>query len=205
MRTFLASGSSGAALARHLVDKAAARALPLDTLRLLAPVEAGGKLLAHLVNYAGHDAEAKIKIPVKPFFFLKTASSLCNPGDPLYTHPVSAKLDHDVELAVVIGTPVRDADASTAMASVAGYTVCNDASYRDLQMNEGFPDINSSYGKNWTRAKGLDNACPLGPWLVLADEMPEPYPLAITCRVNGVVRQHDSTTARATWCTRLQR
>lgn len=193
MRRFLAAGDTALALASQLVLKAAAHAMPVSTATLLAPVETGGKLIAHVVNYAGHDKEAKVKIPAKPFFFVKTTSSLCNPGDPLFEHPVSAKLDHEIELAVVIGRPVRDATVADAMSHVAGFAVCNDVSYRDLQMNEGYPDLNTSYGKNWTQAKGLDHACPIGPWLVLRDEMPEPYPLRMTCRVNGRVRQQDDT------------
>ena len=76
---------------------------------------------------------------------------------------------------------------------VAGYMIVNDVSYRDLQFNEGADDLNRSYGKNWTQGKGMDLSCPMGPHLVLCDEMPEPYPLQLTCRVNGTVRQSANT------------
>jgi 2-keto-4-pentenoate hydratase/2-oxohepta-3-ene-1,7-dioic acid hydratase in catechol pathway len=102
-------------------------------------------------------------------------------------------LDHEVELGIVIGKVGRNISARNAPAHVAGYIVVNDVSYRDLQFNEGADDLNGSYGKNWTQGKGMDLSCPMGPHLVLSDEMPEPYPLQLTCRVNGSVRQSANT------------
>ncbi|MBC7801167.1 MAG: fumarylacetoacetate hydrolase family protein, partial [Gemmatimonadaceae bacterium] len=165
----------------------------VDQIKVLAPFEAGSKILAHVVNYYGHDKEAKVKVPAKPFFFQKPASSVANPGDPIIAHSASSKLDHEIEIAIVIGRAGRNIAPQDALAHVAGYSVLNDVSYRDFQMNDGYPDLNTSYGKNWTQAKGLDGACPMGPVLVLVDEMPEPYPLRKTCRVNGVLRQDASS------------
>lgn len=194
----LADEPTRAALIGRILSAGDAGSVPLAQARLLAPIETGSKILAHVVNYPGHDAEARVKMPEKPFFFVKTPSSVANPGDPIFAHPVSAKLDHEVEVAIVIGRAGRDIPAERALDHVAGYTVANDVSYRDLQMNEDFPALNQSYGKNWTQAKGLDNACPLGPVLTLADELAEPYPLAMTCRVNGEIRQKAST-AEMVW------
>lgn len=194
----LADEPARAALIGRILSAGEAGSVPLAQARLLAPIETGSKILAHVVNYPGHDAEARVKMPEKPFFFIKTSSSVANPGDPIFTHPVSAKLDHEVEVAIVIGRAGRDIPAERALDHVAGYTIANDVSYRDLQMNEDFPALNQSYGKNWTQAKGLDNACPLGPVLTLTDELAEPYPLAMTCRVNGEIRQKVST-AEMVW------
>lgn len=198
LRLFLFAGEAGREAAEHVADARRHTAEPFASVQILAPFEAGSKILAHVVNYPGHDADAKVKMPEKPFFFVKTSSSIANPGDPIFAHPVSRKLDHEIELAVVIGRAGRDIRPEQAYGHVAGYTICNDVSYRDLQMNEDFPALNRSYGKNWTQAKGLDNACPFGPVLTLSDEMREPYPLQMICRVNGEVRQQAST-AEMVW------
>jgi 2-keto-4-pentenoate hydratase/2-oxohepta-3-ene-1,7-dioic acid hydratase in catechol pathway len=146
-----------------------------------------------VVNYYGHDIDAKVKVPAKPFFFQKPASCVANPEDPITKHPISSKLDHEIEIGVVIGETGRDIPSELAYDYVGAYTIINDVSYRDLQMNEGLDDLNKSYGKNWTQGKGLDFSCPMGPLVVLADEMDQPYPLSMTCKVNGVVRQKAST------------
>jgi 2-keto-4-pentenoate hydratase/2-oxohepta-3-ene-1,7-dioic acid hydratase in catechol pathway len=193
IRLFLAGGVGIRCAARELIAHTVVPRKPLADVRLLAPFESGAKILAHVVNYRGHDAEAGVKLPAKPFFFQKPGSSVANPGDPQLTHRLSRKLDHEVELGIVIGAMGRNIRPEDALAHVGGYTIVNDVSYRDLQMNEGFPDLNLNYGKNWTAAKGLDFACPIGPVLVLTDEMPEPYPLLMTCRVNGRIRQQANT------------
>jgi 2-keto-4-pentenoate hydratase/2-oxohepta-3-ene-1,7-dioic acid hydratase in catechol pathway len=193
MRLFLAGGKTLQQLVRAVAQDSQQPHQAIESLRLLAPFQQGSKILAHVVNYFGHDKEAKVKVPDKPFYFQKPGSSVTNPGDPIYAHAVSNKLDHEVELAVVIGSVCRNIPAAQAYEHVAGYTIINDVSYRDIQMNEGMDDLNKSYGKNWTQAKGLDAAAPIGPVLVLADEMPNPYPLDIECRVNGRVRQKAST------------
>lgn len=189
LRLFLAS-EGARQCARQLAASKHVPSRALGDVRLLAPFEQGSKILAHVVNYVGHDAEAKVKVPEKPFFFQKPGSCVGNPGDPIIAHSSSSKLDHEVEIAVMIGKVGRNISRRDAMSHVGGYAVLNDVSYRDYQMNDGFPDLNTSYGKNWTKAKGLDLACPMGPMLVLSDEMPEPYPLQKICRVNGKVRQN---------------
>lgn len=195
LRAFLHAGEAGRAAATMLGERARHARLDRSNVRLLAPYEVGAKVLAQVVNYPGHDEEAKVKLPAKPFFFQKPGSSISNPGDPIVAHSVSKKLDHESELVVVIGRIGRNIAAEDAYAHVAGYTIGNDVSYRDFQMNEDFPDLNASYGKNWTQGKGLDMACPIGPALVLTDEVAVPYPLRLTCRVNGDVRTDASTEA----------
>jgi 2-keto-4-pentenoate hydratase/2-oxohepta-3-ene-1,7-dioic acid hydratase in catechol pathway len=189
LRLFVAGGVAFREMASAIARRSQLPALEMASLRLLAPFEAGSKILAHVVNYYGHDKEAKVKVPAKPFFFQKPSSSVANPGDTIIAHRSSHKLDHEVEIGILIGRGGRNIDANAAFEHVAGYMVLNDVSYRDFQMNDGYPDLNTSYGKNWTQAKGLDAACPMGPLLVLTDEMPEPYPLRKQCRVNGKVRQ----------------
>lgn len=189
LRLFLAGGVALRDMVSTIARRSQLPALEMASLRLLAPFEAGSKILAHVVNYYGHDKEAKVKVPAKPFFFQKPSSSVANPGDTIVAHRASHKLDHEVEIGIMIGRVGRSIDAEDAFDHVAGYMVLNDVSYRDFQMNDGYPDLNTSYGKNWTQAKGLDAACPMGPVLVLTDELREPYPLRKQCRVNGKVRQ----------------
>lgn len=190
MRSFLAGGET----TRELVGKLGRDAAPVSKdIRLLAPFQSGSKILAHVVNYFDHGAEANLKAPEKPFFFYKPSSSVSNPDDPIIAHSISSRLDHEVELAVVIGRMALNVREEDAYEYVAGYTIANDVSFRDLQTNAGFQSLTPRYGQNWTQGKGLDLACPMGPVLVLNDELPTPYPLQISCRVNGEVRQQAST------------
>jgi 2-keto-4-pentenoate hydratase/2-oxohepta-3-ene-1,7-dioic acid hydratase in catechol pathway len=193
IRLFLCGGVGSRVAARSVIERSRHNRQSLSLCQLLAPYQLGSKILAMVVNYHGHDKEAKVKIPAKPFFFQKPGSCVANPDDPIVKHRISAKLDHEIEIGVIIGKTGRDISAELAYDYVGGYTIVNDVSYRDLQMNEGLDDLNKSYGKNWTQGKGLDASCPMGPVLVLTDEMAEPYPLAITCKVNNVVRQQANT------------
>lgn len=193
LRLFLLAGSQGREAATLVAERSRLPRLRLEELHCLAPFEPGGKILAHVVNYRGHDRDAGVTAPSKPFFFQKPSSSVSGPGDPIIASRHSSKCDHEVELAIVIGRVARDVRPEDAYDVIGGYTVLNDVSYRDFQMNEDGPELNRSYGKNWTQAKGMDFSCPMGPVLVLTDELPRPYPLRITCRVNGRVRQDAST------------
>jgi 2-keto-4-pentenoate hydratase/2-oxohepta-3-ene-1,7-dioic acid hydratase in catechol pathway len=193
LRLFLGGGEGSRNAALAVSETARHARCRSSELRLLAPYETGSKVLAHVVNYYGHDKEAGVKVPAKPFFFLKADGCVTNPDAAILTHPWSKKLDHEVELGVLMGKAGRDIPAERAYEHVAGYCVINDVSYRDLQFNEGFEELNKSYGKNWTQGKGMDFACPMGPLLVLSDEIPMPYPLRISCTVNGVLRQQANT------------
>jgi len=161
---------------------------PLDGL-VAAPPFAGGKILCQVVNYVAHSDETAIAAPRNPFLFYKPASALSGATQDVLAHACSAKLDYECELAVVIGRSGRNIPAEHAFDHVGGYTVMNDWSYRDLQFNERAPHLNASFGRNWTKGKGLDTACALGPWIVTADEIADPYALALSTVVNGRVRQ----------------
>lgn len=193
LRVFVMADRNVREMIEELALHAAPWSTPIDEIRLLAPFESGAKILAHVVNYTEHGAEANLKAPEKPFFFYKPASSVSNPGDPIVAHSISNRLDHEVELAVLIGRRTLDVREEDAYAHVAGYTIANDVSFRDLQTNAGVESLTPRYGQNWTQGKGLDFASPIGPVVVLSDEMPAPYPLEISCRVNGEVRQRSNT------------
>jgi 2-keto-4-pentenoate hydratase/2-oxohepta-3-ene-1,7-dioic acid hydratase in catechol pathway len=149
--------------------------------------------VAHVVNYVEHGKEGKIEPPERPFFFFKPSNAVTHPEAPVVAPAITAKLDHEVELAVVVGRIGRDIPEERAYDYVGGYTILNDLSCRDLQRNEGAEGLSRRYGQNWIQGKGLDGCCPIGPCVVLGDEILEPYPLRITCRVNGEVRQDGST------------
>jgi 2-keto-4-pentenoate hydratase/2-oxohepta-3-ene-1,7-dioic acid hydratase in catechol pathway len=156
---------------------------PVSSARLNPPVLAPGKILAVGLNYAAHAAEQNIKPPETPLVFTKCVTSLIGPEDAIHLPRISDQIDHEAELAVVIGKEARSVSADRAYDYIAGYTIMNDVTARDLQRNE----------KQWTRAKGLDTFGPCGPWLVTVDEIADPHTLDIQLSVNGSVRQSSNT------------
>jgi 2-keto-4-pentenoate hydratase/2-oxohepta-3-ene-1,7-dioic acid hydratase in catechol pathway len=155
----------------------------LADLTLNAPVLRPGKILAVGLNYAAHAAEQNAKRPEVPLVFTKCVTSLQSPRGVIRLPRISEMIDYEAELAVVVGKPARSVAASEAFDRVAGYIVMNDVSARDIQRRE----------RQWTRAKGLDTFAPCGPWLVTADEIPDPHSLDIELRVNGELRQKSNT------------
>jgi 2-keto-4-pentenoate hydratase/2-oxohepta-3-ene-1,7-dioic acid hydratase in catechol pathway len=197
LKAVLAAGERGREWLADLLATTAASderfSVSLDQARLAAPYVPGAKILCHVVNYTEHGSEAAIEPPEHPFFFLKPGSSVVGPRDHLVAHRWSTQMDYEVELAVIIGRPGRDISAERAYDHVAGYAVMNDVSYRDLQFNRAAPKLSTRFGQNWTQGKGLDASCPLGPWITLTDEIPEPYPLAIRAWVDDHLRQDGTT------------
>jgi 2-keto-4-pentenoate hydratase/2-oxohepta-3-ene-1,7-dioic acid hydratase in catechol pathway len=127
----------------------------LSDVRLLAPVIPRSKVVAIGRNYAAHAAELGNEAPEEPMMFLKPNTSVIGPGDQVFYPPQTQRLDYEGELAVVIGRICRDVPAEQAGDVIFGYTVANDVTARDLQSKDG----------QWTRAKGFDSFCPLGPWM----------------------------------------
>lgn len=154
------------------------RTLPeLDpTTRLGVPVAGTTKIVCIGLNYADHAAELGLPLPVEPTLFLKPTTALAGARDPLVVPAGSQKLDFEVELAVVIGIPARRVPVERALEYVAGYCIANDVTERSW---------NERQGGQWTRGKGGDGFCPLGPWLVTSDEIPDPQDLAIWLEVDG--------------------
>jgi 2-keto-4-pentenoate hydratase/2-oxohepta-3-ene-1,7-dioic acid hydratase in catechol pathway len=156
----------------------------LSSVELLAPVPRPGKIVAAGVNYATHAAEGKRDAPDHPVLFAKLPTSVIGHGAEIRWSPeLTQAVDFEAELAVVIGKTCRRVDESAALAYVAGYTCLNDVSARDLQYSD----------KQFVRAKSLDTFCPIGPWLVTADEITDPQALRVRCLVNGEVMQDAST------------
>ncbi|MEM3087176.1 MAG: fumarylacetoacetate hydrolase family protein [Halobacteria archaeon] len=179
----LLGGNAAASLAGARASLAAARpSLRLPEVALRAPVRPS-KIVCVGLNYADHAAETGAKIPKEPVLFAKLPNAVAGPRDDIRCPGFVERLDYEAELGVVIGARCRDIEPSRAMEQVLGYVAVNDLSARDLQARDG----------QWTRAKSLDTFCPVGPWLVTADEIPDPHRLAVRARVNGEVRQDSST------------
>lgn len=151
--------------------------------RLSAPLRPG-KIIAIGLNYMDHVRESGLDVPTSPLIFTKFPSSVIGPDEPIrFDRSVTERVDWEVELAAVVGRPLRDASRDEAIAAVFGYTVANDVSARDLQFGDG----------QWVRGKSLDTFCPLGPVIVTRDDVPDPQQLRLETRVNGEVVQSSST------------
>lgn len=153
--------------------------VPLHMARLLAPVEPG-KIVCVGRNYAEHAREQNVDVPEIPLLFMKPPSAVIGPGDNIVMPPQSHQVEHEGELAVVIGRSGRWIAADEALSYVMGYTVANDVTARDLQRRDG----------QWTRGKGFDTFCPLGPWI---ETDLDPSDVLVQTRVNGEMRQMAST------------
>jgi len=165
----------------------------LSRIRPRPPVSAPDKILLTARNYEAHAREQNNSPPTEPYFFTKFGSCIIGQDDPIIIPKVSKKVDWEAELAVVIGKRCKYVSRSEALSYVAGYTVANDISFRDLQFPEGWPERANSLGQNWVKGKALDSALPLGPFLVTSDEIPDPQRLRLLLRVNGVEMQNAST------------
>jgi 2-keto-4-pentenoate hydratase/2-oxohepta-3-ene-1,7-dioic acid hydratase in catechol pathway len=153
--------------------------LPMYMARLLAPVQPG-KIICVGRNYAEHAREQNVEVPEIPLLFLKPPSAVIGPGENVVLPPQSRQVEHEGELAVVIGRPGRWIQTEEALDYVLGYTVANDVTARDLQRRDG----------QWTRGKGFDTFCPLGPWI---ETELDPADVLVQTRVNGEMRQMAST------------
>jgi 2-keto-4-pentenoate hydratase/2-oxohepta-3-ene-1,7-dioic acid hydratase in catechol pathway len=153
--------------------------IPIDDVMLLAPV-LPSKLVCVGKNYAAHAAEFGMEVPEEPLLFLKPSTAVIGPGDAIRLLPINRRTDYEGELAVVIGRLARNVRAEDASRFILGFTCANDVTLRDLQR----PD------DQWTRAKGFDGSCPLGPWI---ETSVDPTDALVETRLNGEVVQHAST------------
>jgi 2-keto-4-pentenoate hydratase/2-oxohepta-3-ene-1,7-dioic acid hydratase in catechol pathway len=152
--------------------------------RLGPPVANIGKFIAIGLNYSDHAKESNMPIPKEPVVFTKTISCISGPNDTVVLPKGSVKGDWEVELALVIGKTAKSVPEADALDYVAGYTICNDVSEREWQLERG---------QSWDKGKGFDTFGPLGPWLVTRDEIPDPQNLAMWLDVNGQRMQTGNT------------
>jgi 2-keto-4-pentenoate hydratase/2-oxohepta-3-ene-1,7-dioic acid hydratase in catechol pathway len=176
---------------RRILESGSGKGPLLDDreLKFLPPVLQPSKILCVFVNYRSHGQEVG-SAPSEPVFFFKHQNSLVGDGDEVVVPKFSSKADHEVELGVVIGKRGKNIQPNGAYEFVAGYTILNDISFRD-GMRSGVDG--TVLGRNLYKGKVADTALPAGPTLVTRDEIPSPYPLGLTLKVNGEVRQTGST------------
>lgn len=172
---------------------------PLEDVTLLAPLLRPGKILAVAANYQDHVTETggeRIdKSRISPRLFLKPPTAISGPGEDIALPSVSDRIDWEVELVVVLGRGGKDIAVDDALGHVAGYTVGNDVSARAMDYGYERHTDDSAVGFfDWLNGKWLDGFAALGPWLLTADEVPDPQALALRLWVNGELRQ-DGTTA----------
>jgi 2-keto-4-pentenoate hydratase/2-oxohepta-3-ene-1,7-dioic acid hydratase in catechol pathway len=173
------------AAARTAADRPGAPGLPAAEARLHAPVHDPQKIICVGLNYRDHAVESKMPIPKEPVLFSKFPSALVGHNEPIVVPKVSAKVDYEAELVIVIGKAGRHIPEAAAMDHVAGYCVGHDVSARDWQLEKD--------GKQWMVGKTFDTFAPVGPTLVTRDEVPDPHRLGIRLRLNGKTMQSSNT------------
>ncbi|MYS81881.1 fumarylacetoacetate hydrolase family protein [Embleya scabrispora] len=180
---FLASG--GLQRAQTAAEAGLLPELPCAGVRIGAPVTRPGKVVCIGLNYRDHAQETGAPIPTRPVVFMKDPATVVGPHDTVSIPRGSTKTDWEVELAVVIGNRARYLDSpDEAAAVIAGYTISNDVSEREFQLE---------YSGQWDLGKSCETFNPLGPWLVTPDEVGDPQSLALRLSVNGVARQDGNT------------
>lgn len=176
------SGDAELSLRKLSTDKLKTFQVEMDSLG--APIKNPTKIVAIGLNYIDHASESKMELPKTPLVFTKFPNSICGNGDYiLIPKAITQKVDYEVELGVVMGRKAKNVSKEEALDYVFGYTVINDISARDLQFSDG----------QWVRGKSLDTFCPMGPFIVTKDEIPNVQNLKLTCEVNGELLQNDST------------
>ena len=165
----------------------------IDEVDLLAPIPhprrnvfcMGWNYLTHFEEGQGKRGSQQEELPEYPTFFDKPTTAVIGPHDDIPFDPnFSEKMDYEAELAVVIGRAGRSIPAAEAMDHIFGYTLANDVTARDVQRR---------HGGQWLKGKGMDGSCPLGPWILTADEISDPQNLPLSCHVNGVQKQKSNT------------
>jgi 2-keto-4-pentenoate hydratase/2-oxohepta-3-ene-1,7-dioic acid hydratase in catechol pathway len=189
------------AIERASTGRLAGQALGMH--KILAPLPVPGTLFCAGANYSDHVAEMAKVANIEPdpdphslglgsWHFIKSSHSVIGPDDGIEIPSGSQRLDWEVELAAVIGLKTRNIPLERALTCVAGYTIANDLSARDLSRRNGIAP-HSPFRFDWLAHKSFDTACPLGPWIIPAGQMADPQKLAISLSVNGEMRQNSNT------------
>ena len=181
---------------RELLEPYYVGLIPMQTTRPLAEVDLlapsrPSKMVCVGLNYRAHAREVKMAIPEEPVIFLKPTGALLGPGRPIIVPSGVGRVDYEAELAIVLGREARGVREDEADSYILGYTCFNDVTARDLQAKDG----------QWTRSKSFDTFGVLGPWI--ETDVGDPHDLAVTCRLNGQVRQQSRTSDLAFGCRRL--
>jgi 2-keto-4-pentenoate hydratase/2-oxohepta-3-ene-1,7-dioic acid hydratase in catechol pathway len=204
MRGFLSDWAAGSERLRSAVRRGPQGAgLPLAEATLLAPVAEPRAIYCAGANYMDHAAEMNAKqgrppdpdphdLGLKPWHFIKASHAVTDPGASIRLPRASHAVDWEAELACVIGRTAKDVPAARALDHVAGYLCANDLSARDLGTREALPAANP-FRMDWLAHKSFDGSCPLGPWIVPAEDIADPQALGIKLWVNDVLKQDSNT------------
>jgi len=195
-----AAASVGKGAGKHT---AKAKSRPLAKTKLLAPVRFPSAIYCAGSNYADHANEMAARdgrgpppdphtLGLKAWHFIKAARAIADPGTRVKISGYCEQMDWEIELAAVIGRTAKDVAQDKALGYVAGYTIANDLSARDRGKRANMPDA-SPFKYDWLGQKCFDGACPLGPWIVPADDLPDPQNVAIKLTVNDVIKQDSHT------------
>lgn len=183
--------------------KSRAKRQPLAKSKLLAPLPSPPTIFCAGANYADHAAAMARKagqpepadphsLGQNPYFFIKAARTLADPGAAINVGDYAKQLDWEIELAAVIGRPAKNVPVEKALNYVAGYTAANDLSARDRGRRPGV-DATSFFKMDWIKHKSFDGSCPLGPWITPASDISDPQQLGMKLWVNGALRQDSNT------------
>ena len=165
------------------VESGSGKRLDMDSVILISPIPRPSKIICVGLNYLDHATEQNMPLPEHPLLFSKATSSIIGPFADVILPEESKEVDYEVELAVVIGRQAKDVAKKDAYNYIAGYTVANDVSARDIQFRQ----------QQWHQGKSYDTFCPMGPWLVTKDEIPNPNSLDVRLTLNGSILQDSNT------------
>eukprot|EP00105_Crassostrea_gigas_P032845 XP_011456000.2 PREDICTED: fumarylacetoacetate hydrolase domain-containing protein 2 [Crassostrea gigas] len=186
MRSFIEGGQKTLLAAKSVIDRGGS-VISRDSVKIVAPIYNPDKVLCVGMNYKDHCEEQNAPVPIEPVIFNKFPSSIIGPTEDLQYPEETQKLDWEVELTIVIGKDAKRVQESDAMNYVFGYTVAHDVSARDWQLEPG------KNGGQWLIGKAMDGFCPLGPAIVMKEDINDPHNLGLRCRVNGVTKQDSNT------------
>jgi 2,4-diketo-3-deoxy-L-fuconate hydrolase len=182
MEGLLSKDGPSFGMTKELVNKASP-IVAQEPIQILAPLLQPSKILCLGRNYLAHVQETKASIPTNPILFPKFSTAICSPGEAIILPKFTDQVDFEIELAVVIGKRARKIQPENALDYVAGYTIANDITARDIQRGDG----------QWTRGKSMDTFLPLGPFLVTTDEINDPQNLKMQLCLNSEIMQEGST------------
>jgi 2-keto-4-pentenoate hydratase/2-oxohepta-3-ene-1,7-dioic acid hydratase in catechol pathway len=183
VESFIAAGVAALTSARALISDSGIGTVPLSSVQLLSPLLRPPRIFCVGLNYQDHAAESKMVVQPVPTIFMKLASAITGPDSDIVLPANSTQPDYEAELAVVIGQSARNVTRENWRECVFGYTILNDVSARDVQLATS----------QWTLGKSFPTFCPIGPWVVTADELTDPHSLDVTLTIGGETLQQANT------------
>jgi 2-keto-4-pentenoate hydratase/2-oxohepta-3-ene-1,7-dioic acid hydratase in catechol pathway len=183
VESFIAAGAAALTSVRALISNSGIGTVPLSGVQLLSPLLRPPRIFCVGLNYQDHATESKMVVQAVPTIFMKLASAITGPDGDIVLPANSTQPDYEAELAVVIGQSAKNVTRDNWRECVFGYTILNDVSARDVQLATS----------QWTLGKSFPTFCPIGPWVVTADELTDPHSLDVTLTIGGETLQQANT------------